>query len=73
MTVINEANSLATLFEINVLLKLGDFENAKKCYEDILKNNFISREIYNNLGLVYLLKGIELSEIQFQNTHTPFQ
>jgi tetratricopeptide (TPR) repeat protein len=60
---INEANSLATLFEIgNVLLKLGDFENAKKCYEDILKNDFISREIYNNLGLVYLLKGIELSD-----------
>ena len=60
---INEANSLATLFEIgNVLLKLSDFENAKKCYEDILKNNFISREIYNNLGLVYLLKGIELSD-----------
>ena len=60
---INEANSLATLFEIgNVLLKLSDFENAKNCYEDILKNNFISREIYNNLGLVYLLKGIELSD-----------
>ena len=60
---IKEANSLAKLFEIgNVLLKLGDFENAKKCYEDILKNDFISREIYNNLGLVYLLKGIELSE-----------
>jgi tetratricopeptide (TPR) repeat protein len=60
---INEANSLATLFEIgNVFLKLNDFENAKKCYEDILKNDFISREIYNNLGLVYLLKGIELSD-----------
>jgi tetratricopeptide (TPR) repeat protein len=60
---INEANSLATLFEIgNVLLKLNDFENAKKCYEDILKNGFISREIYNNLGLVYLLKGINLSD-----------
>ena len=60
---INEAYSLATLFEIgNVLLKLNDFENAKKCYEDILKNDFISREIYNNLGLVYLLKGIELSD-----------
>lgn len=60
---INEVNSLATFFEIgNVLLKLGDFENAKKCYEDILKNDFISREIYNNLGLVYLLKGIELSD-----------
>ena len=60
---IKEANSLATLFEIgNVFLKLGDFENAKKCYEDILKNDFISREIYNNLGLVYLLKGIELSD-----------
>ena len=27
-----------------------------------MKNDFISREIYNNLGLVYLLKGIELSD-----------
>lgn len=60
---ISEAKSLATLFEIgNALLKLEDYENAKKCYEDILENNFISREIYNNLGLVYLLKGIELSD-----------
>ena len=69
---INEANSLATLFEIgNVLLKLGDFENAKKCYEDILKNDFISREIYNNLGLVYLLKGIELSDISISKYSYP--
>ena len=60
---LKEANSLSTLFEIgNVFLKLGDLENAKKCYEDILKNDFISREIYNNLGLVFLLKGIELSD-----------
>ena len=27
-----------------------------------MKNDFISREIYNNLGLVFLLKGIELSD-----------
>ena len=45
----------------------------KKCYEDILKNDFISREIYNNLGLVFLLKELNCLTIQFQNTHTRFQ
>lgn len=60
----SEANSLTKLFHIgNVLLMLGDYDNAKKCYEDILLNNFTSREIYNNLGLVFLLKAISLSEI----------
>lgn len=58
---ISEAGSLEKLFDLgNVFLRFGKFELAKDCFEDILKNNFTSREIYNNLGTVYLLYGISI-------------
>ena len=58
---VKEARSLRNLFDLgNILLRFGKFELAKECFEDILKNNFTSREIYNNLGTVYLLYGISI-------------
>ena len=60
---VDEARSLEKLFDIgNVFLRFGEFEIAKDCFEDILKNNFTSREIYNNLGTVYLLYGITIMD-----------
>lgn len=60
---IEKANKLTTLFNLgNVLLMLGKYNEAKMCFEDILRNNFTSREIFNNIGLVYLLKGISISD-----------
>ncbi len=60
---ISEARSLEKLFDLgNVFLRFGEFEVAKACFEDILKNNFTSREIYNNLGTVYLLYGITIMD-----------
>ena len=51
------------IFEIgNVLLLGGEHELSKYCYEFILRDRFNSREIYNNLGLAYLLYGISISE-----------
>ena len=59
---IDEANKLTTLFNIgNILMMLGKYDEAKLCFEDILKK-FTSREIYNNLGLVFLLKAISISD-----------
>lgn len=56
------ASNLALLYEIgNVLLLDKEYELAKYCYEFILKQ-FNSREIYNNLGLSYLLYGVSISE-----------
>tara|TARA_B110000879_G_C11133648_1_gene497147 strand:- start:109 stop:1482 length:1374 start_codon:yes stop_codon:yes gene_type:complete len=60
---IDNANDLALIFEIgNVLLLGGEHELSKYCYEFILRDRFNSREIYNNLGLAYLLYGISISE-----------
>ena len=42
-------------------MMLGKYNEAKLCFEDILKK-FTSREIYNNLGLVFLLKAIRISD-----------
>ena len=59
---INNASNLALLYEIGNVLLLGkEYELAKYCYEFILKQ-FNSREIYNNLGLSYLLYGVSISE-----------
>ena len=60
---IKKANDLALLFELgNVLLLSKQYNLAKECYEAILKNKFNSREIYNNLGLAFLLYGISISD-----------
>lgn len=59
---INNASNLALLYEIGNVLLLGkEYELAKYCYEFILKQ-FNSREIYNNLGLSFLLYGVSISE-----------
>jgi hypothetical protein len=67
VTIINSkiktANELAQVFDIaNVLLQKQEFYLAKDYYELILNNKFNSREIYNNLGLTYLLYGISISK-----------
>lgn len=57
------ANQLSNLFELgNVLLLSKKFIESSYCFEYILRNNFNSREIYNNLGLAYLLYGISISK-----------
>ena len=62
-TNIKAAENLALIFEIgNALLQLKEFSAAQAFYQEILNRNFNSREIYNNLGLVYLLKAISLNE-----------
>ena len=57
------ADDLVLLFELgNIFLKNKNYNSAKYCFEFILKSKFNSREIYNNLGLSYLLYGISISE-----------
>lgn len=59
---IDNANDLALVFEMgNILLLNKNYELSKYCYEFILKQ-FNSREIYNNLGLSYLLYGVSISD-----------
>ncbi len=56
------ANDLALLFELgNVLLLDKKYKEAMSCYKYILRSNFNSREIHNNLGLSYLMQGISIS------------
>ena len=58
-----QANDLSTTFEIaSILLKLNEFEMAKELFNEILQSNFNSREIYNNLGISYLMYGISISD-----------
>jgi hypothetical protein len=69
---IKKANNLALLFELgNVFLKNKNYNSAKYCFEFILKSKFNSREIYNNLGLSYLLYGISISEEDVANLLYP--
>lgn len=52
---LEEIRKLNLIFEAGKLNILkGDYDLAKKCYSHILNKKFTSREIYNNLGSVYL-------------------
>ena len=61
---IKKADNLSRIFEVgNLALACGKLSVATNAFEDILNDDFNSREIYNNLGVAYLLTAIEnLSE-----------
>ena len=61
---IKQAENLSKIFEVgNLALVCGKLDIAKNAFKDILNDDFNSREIYNNLGVTYLLLAIEnLSE-----------
>lgn len=46
----------------NYAMLLNEYEIAIDGYEYVIGKGFHSREIYNNLGVVYFLKGVELAE-----------
>lgn len=58
---------LKSLFDYaNLATISGNYDIAESCYHVILKEKFPSREIFNNLSVVYLLKAIqEIDTIEF--------
>ncbi|MDC3221242.1 hypothetical protein OAT80_02100 [Flavobacteriaceae bacterium] len=69
---ISKSNNLAKIFEFgNLSLVIGKLGMARNCFKEILSNNFTSREIYNNLGLSYLLNAIENSDLSVSKYSYP--
>ena len=69
---IDQANNLNTIFNIaTVLLKLNKFDVSKEFYDAILSEKFNSREIYNNLGLSFLMYGISISSTDISSLQYP--
>ena len=69
---ISKSNNLAKIFEFgNLSLAIGKLGMARNCFKEILSNNFTSREIYNNLGLSYLLNAIENSDLSVSKYSYP--
>ena len=62
-----EADKLKVFFDLgNISFYLKRYELSSLLFSEILKNNFTSREIFNNLGLSYLLEVIR-STAEFKN------
>ena len=60
---LDELNKLTVIFKLgNLMAVTEEYSNAIKCFEHILSKNFTSREIYNNLGALYLLKAINFDD-----------
>jgi tetratricopeptide (TPR) repeat protein len=69
---VSKSNNLAKIFEFgNLSLAIGKLGMARNCFKEILSNNFTSREIYNNLGLSYLLNAIENSVVSVSKYSYP--
>ena len=67
-----QANNLSTIFNLaNVLLKLNKYGISKEFYDAILFQKFNSREIYNNLGLSFLMYGISISSPEISKLQYP--
>jgi hypothetical protein len=60
---LEELNKLSVIFKMgNLMVAIEDYKNALKCYEHILSKKFTSREIYNNLGAIYLKQAIDFDD-----------
>lgn len=46
----------------NYAMLIGEYDVAINCFNYIISKEFHSREIYNNLGVVYFLKGVSKSD-----------
>ena len=69
---IDKTEMLANYFYLgNLSLITENYFSAKKCFDVILKNNFNSREIYNNLGLTYLTEAIKNSNEDISKYNYP--
>ena len=65
--VASRMNVLKSLFDYaNLATLAGNYDFAEACYKTIIKEKFPSREIYNNLSVVFLLKAInEIDTVDF--------
>jgi tetratricopeptide (TPR) repeat protein len=43
---------------------LKEYDVAISCYEYVIGKSFHSREIYNNLGVIYFLKGLDMADME---------
>ncbi len=60
---LEELNKLSIIFKMgNLMVATEDYKNALKCNEHILSKKFTSREIYNNLGAIYLNQAITFDD-----------
>lgn len=58
---IEKTNELSNIFELgNLFLSIGDYKTANNCYSKILNERFSSREIFNNIGVISLLRAIDI-------------
>jgi tetratricopeptide (TPR) repeat protein len=46
----------------NYAMLMGEYNVAIECYEFLIGKSFHSREIYNNLGVIYFLKASDLAD-----------
>jgi len=69
---IDKTERLADYFFLgNLSLVTENYFYAKKCFDVILKNNFNSREIFNNLGVTYLTEAINNSDEEISKYNYP--
>ena len=63
----DKMNALKLIFDDGLLTLLaGDYVGAEQFFKTILRYQFTSREIYNNLGVCYLMSAIKLIDtLQF--------
>lgn len=65
--------NLIDLFEnAGYLTTLGEYSLAKDCYEYILKY-YQSRQVYNNLGIIYVFNALEFYDSQTDDFLHPFR
>lgn len=56
-------NTYVKVFEAgNYAMLMAEYDVAIECYEFLIAKSFHSREIYNNLGVIYFLKAADLTD-----------
>ena len=60
---INELKEISSIFNIaNLCFVIEEFNIAQKLYEEIVRRNFPSREIWNNLGVTHFYQALNKAD-----------
>ncbi len=73
LTIEKQTSELYRLYDIaSILMLKGEYRCASILYKDILNKRFGSREIFNNLGVSYVLEGLKYASEHYKDLAFPF-
>lgn len=73
LTIEKQTSELYRLYDIaSIMMLKGEYRCASILYKNVLNKRFGSREIFNNIGVSYVLEGLKYASDEYKDLVFPF-